>query len=597
MKFDTKEIIAILIVFLLPLGLGQFVAKSTLPEYGTAVAMMQAASGAAGGAPLHIAVAASLEKAYAPLLGMPAASAPAIAGFLLIFPPLLLALSSVLLYLACRQMAYKKTQSVFAVALFALCATVALPNMPGVYGSAQLAMFLFAAFAVPFAAFVHKPGRMEMLGAAALTGFSAGYVNAAFALAGVAMVAAFAFAHHGKFRRNLAAVEGEAHNTAKKREEKNYLALLGALALVFAAAGFLSPDKTLLAFSAGSLSQVASGMPFLFAGAAVCLGLFFFGTRDSEYFALILLALALSGFSPLAAAILLAFPVAEGATRMMEDIPKGAKLAAVFACAFFVVFGLMYGGLEIYPALGAAAMLGVLAPLVLHFYDYNARAVFTVMGASLLLFSLFFAVFIQMPPAKAGYPDYTDPALVQALSYLSESHAQKLSTLERVDALAFYLPGVSRTPPADVEGMLLSGNASAESGSYLLLSLPSLQALSQKGGFDVYYYAQNYTSNGATYALFVSQQGRLVSRELASNGKFALKDGAALDGYGRYYAPISLPRMVMLSDSKPIGSKSNRMLLLPDGGVPPRVAAIYSGKDSGLALVKEIGDVSLYKVN
>ena len=32
MKFDTREIVAVLIVFLLPLGLGQFVAKATLPE-------------------------------------------------------------------------------------------------------------------------------------------------------------------------------------------------------------------------------------------------------------------------------------------------------------------------------------------------------------------------------------------------------------------------------------------------------------------------------------------------------------------------------------------------------------------------------------
>ena len=575
MKFDTREIIAILIVFLLPLGLGQFAAKATLPEYGVAVQMMNSA----GAQPAHIAVASALEKVYASLMGMPAASTQAIVGFLLAFSPLLLALASVLLYFACREMAYRKTQSVFAVALFALSSTVALSFMPGVYGSAQLALFLFAAFLYPFAAFVHKPGRMEMLGAAAVLGFAAGYVNAVFALAGIAAVAAFAFAHH------------------KKKEEKNYLALLGALALVFAAACFLSPEKSLLIFSADSLAQAADGMPFLFAGAAVCLGLFFFGTRDSEYFALLLLGVALSGFSPLAAATLLVFPVAEGATRMMEDISKGAKLASVFACAFFVVFGLMYGGMSIYPALGAGVLLGVLAPLVLHLYDYNARAVFSVMGASLLLFSLFFAIFIQLPPAKAGYPDYTDPALAEALSYLSGSKAQRISTLERVDALAFYLPGVAREPAANVERMLLSGNASAEPGAYLLVSLPTIDALSAKSGFDVYYYAQNYTNNGVTYALFISQQGRLISRELAIGGKFALKDGAALDSSGRYYAPVSLPRMVMLSNSKPISDRTNRMLVLEEGGVPPSLVGIYSGKDSRVALAKEFAGVAVYKVN
>ena len=573
MKFDTKEIIALLIVFLLPLGMGQLVAKATLPEYGAAVQMI-----GTGAQPVHIAVASALEKVYASIMGMPASSAQAIVGFLLIFSPLLLALTSLFLYFACREMGYKKAQSVFAVVLFALASTVALSFLPGVYGSAQLAMLLFAAFLYPFAAFAQKPSRMEMLLAAAVLGLAAGYVNAAFALAGVAFAVAFAFAHH------------------KKKEGKNYLARLCALGLIFVAACLLSPDKSLLAFSAGNLAQAASGMPFLFAGAAACIGLFFFSSRDTEYLALLLLAMALSAFSPLAAAVLLVFPVAEGATRMMEDITKSAKLAAIFACAFFLVFGLVYGGLAIYPALGAAVMLGVLAPLVLHFYDYNARAVFSVMGAGLLLFSLFFALFVQLPPVKAGYPDYTDPALAQALTYLSGNNAQDLATLERVDALAFYLPGVQRENAANVEKLLLSGNASLAPGTYFLFSLPTLEQLAPKGGFEVYYYAQNYTNNGLTYALFISQQGRLISRELASNGKLALKDGAALDSYGSYYAPVSLPRMAMLSDNRSISDKANRMLVMDEGGVPPHMVAIYSGKDASLALAKEFSGVAIYKV-
>jgi len=574
MKFDIKEIVAVLIVFLLPLGLGQFVPKATLPEYGVAVEMMAGASAQQA----HIAVASMFEKLYASLMGMPAASPEAIVGFLLAFSPLLLALSSVLLYFACREMAYKKSQSVFAVALFALSSTVALSFMPGIYGSAQLAMLFFAAFLYPFAAFIHKPGRVGMLGAAMALGFAAGYVNAVFALAGIAIAVAFAFAHH------------------KKKEEKNYLAMLGALAIVFAASAFLSSDKSMLAFSPENLEQIAKGMPFLFAGASVCIGLFFFGPRDSEYFALLILALALSGFSPLAAAILLVLPVVEGATRIMDDVSKGAKLAAVFACAFFVVFGLMYSGSSIYPAIGAGVMLGILAPLVLHFYEYNARAIFSVMGASLLLLSLFFAIFMQMPPLKQGYLDYTDPALAEALAYLSESRAQKLSTLERVDAIAFYLPGIAREPAADVEKLLLSGNASAKEGAYILLSLPALEALSQKGGFEVYYHAQNYTNNDVDYALFISQQGRLISREIATGGKFALKDGAALDSYGRYYAPVSLPRMVMLDEAKPISDSGNRMLVLAEGSAPPRLVGIYSSRDSEVALAKEFGGVAVYKV-
>ncbi|MFA6328988.1 MAG: hypothetical protein WCY41_06095 [Candidatus Micrarchaeia archaeon] len=574
MKFDIKEIVAVLIVFLLPLGLGQFVAKSTLPEYGVASQLL----GGAGAMPAHVAVASALEGAYASLTGMPAASTTTIVGFLLAFPPLLLALASVLLYLACRQMAYGKTQSVFAVVLFALCSAVSVQFMPGAYGSAQLALLLFAAFLVPFAAFVNKPGRMEMLGAAIVLGAAAGYANAAFALAGVAMAAAFAFAHN------------------KKKAEKNYLMELFAIALVFAASGFLSSDKSMLAFSAGNLSYAASGMPFLLAGASACIGLFFFGKRDSEYLALLLLGGALAGFSPFAAAALMVFPVAEGATKMMGETAKGAKLAAVFACAFFMVFGIVYGGSNIYPALGAGLMLGVLAPLVLHFYEYNARAVFSVMGAGLVLFSLFFALFIQLPPVKNGYLSYTDSGLAEALSYLASSGAGRVAALEETDALAFYAPGVAREPSANAEKFLLSGNASMASGTYLLLSLPSLEALSQKGGFEVYYYAQNYTNSNVTYALFISQQGRLIAREIAAGGKFALKDGAALDSYGSYYAPVSLPRMVMLSGSRPISDKNNRMLVLEEGMAPPRLVGIYSGSDGGVELEKEFAGVAVYRV-
>ncbi|MFA6213871.1 MAG: hypothetical protein WC717_01200 [Candidatus Micrarchaeia archaeon] len=574
MKFDRNAAAAMLIVILLPLGIGQFVQKTTLPEYGAAMEIRGMVSGASG-AP-HIAAAAALEQAYASLIGAPAASAGAIVGFLLIFPPLLLACASLLLYLACRELGYKKTESVFAVALFSLSATVAQAFLPGVYGSAQLAMFLFAAFLLPFAMFAKDPKRAAVLVPAALLGFCAAYVNAAFALPGAAAAVAFAFAARG--------------NGGKGR-----LALLGCLALVFAAAGFLSPDKSMLAFSQESLAQAAEGMPFLFAAAAICMGLFFFGRRDSEHFALLVLALALCGFSPLAASLLLVFPVAEGAARVSGEISKGAKLAGAFACGFFMVFGLIYPGSSIYPALGAGLMLGVLAPLVLHFYEYNAKAVFSVMGAGLVLFSLFFAMFSQLPPLKQEYPAYTSPALAAALSYLSEINAPRLATLERADALAFYLPGAQLEQGESVEDFLVSGGSLG--GARLLLSLPSLEALSQKGGFEVYYFDRNYSNQegGPTYALFYSLKGRLISREMAG-GWLALKDGAALDRYGSYYAPIALPRMVMLSGSLPAGDSRNRMLLLEEGVAPPRVVGIYSGKESGVVLEKEFAGVSVYKV-
>jgi len=577
MKFEAREIFAILVVFLLPLGMGQFVTKSTLPGYGAALQIRSALAGA--DAQPHIAVAAALEGAYASIMGLGTATPQAIVGFLLIFPPLLLALSSVMLYFACRQLQYSKAPSAFAALLFSLSLTAFLSFLPGVYGSGQLAALLFAAFLVPFAAFVHKPSRIEMLGAAAVLGFAAGYVNAVFALAGIAAVVAFAFAHH------------------KKKEEKNYLAMLGALALVLAAAIFLSADTSMLWFSQESLAEIATGAPNLFSASAICIGLFFFGTHDSEFLALVLFGAALFGFSPLAGAMLLVLPVAEGITKVVGNASKGAKLTAAFLCAFFVVAGIIYPQAGPYPAMAAGAMLGLLAPLTLHLYDYNARGFFAVAGASILLLSVFFAAFVQLPPVKQGFPLYTSPGLSESLEYLSEEGAPGLATLDRIDAIGFYLPSASIGNKNKLEKFLSSGNESLEPGTILLLSLPSLETLSEKGGFEVYYYAQNYTNADVTFALFVSSQGRLVSREIASGGSFALKDGAALDSFGRYYAPVTVPRMVMLSGSKPYSDKSNRLLVLEEGSLPPKVAGIYSGADTSATLLKEFDDVSVYRVN
>jgi hypothetical protein len=304
------------------------------------------------------------------------------------------------------------------------------------------------------------------------------------------------------------------------------------------------------------------------------------------------------GFSPLAGAMLLALAAAEGMAGAMRTESKGAKLAAAFFCAFFAVAGLIYPQSSAYTAIAAGALLGLLAPLTMHFYNYNARGFFAVAGAVLLLLSLFFAAFVQLPPAKQGYPAYTPAGLAEALEHLSGG-TSRLYTLDRADAVGFYLPSDSVGNRSALEKFLASGSAKLESGSTLLLSLASLESLSDKGGFEIYYYAQNYTNpdSGTIYALFVSSQGRLISRELAPGGKFALKDGAALDSYGRYYAPIAIPRMAMLCSSKPYTDRSNRLLVMEEGGVPPRMVGIFSGTDASAALVEEFDGVSVFRVS
>lgn len=580
MKIEAREIFAVIIVFLLPLGMGQLVQKTTLPEYGAALQMRSALAGSA--AEPHIAVAAALEKFYAAVAGLDASSPQAIVGFLLVFPPVLLAISAVLLYFACRRLAYSKAQSAFAALLFSLSLLAFTSFLPGVYGSSQLAALLLAAFLVAFAAFAHEPSRTEALGGAAVLGFAAGYVNAAFAVAALAAAVAFAFAHH------------------KKKDGKNYLAMLGALAIVLAASAFLSADQADLALLPENLAQIATGAPFLFASAAICVGLFLFGKRDAEFLVLVLLGALMFGFSPLAGAVLLALAAAEGMAGAMKTESKGAKLAAAFFCAFFAVAGLIYPqSTTPYTAVAAGALLGLLAPLTMHFYDYNARGFFAVAGAALLLLSLFFACFVQLPTATQGFPLYTPQGLVDALDYLAGEKALSLYTLDREDAVGFYLPSASVGNKNTLENFLASGNGSLERGSALLLSLASLESLSERGGFEIYYYAQNYTNpdSGAIYALFVSSQGRLASREIAQGGKFALKDGAALDSYGRYYAPIAIPRMVMLYGSKPYSDRSNRLLVMEEGGMPPKVAGIYSGADGSATLLEEFDGVSAFRVN
>jgi hypothetical protein len=589
MKFEAMEILAIAIVLLLPLGIGQFVEKTTLPEYGAAVQIRGVLLGTGAEnecwgeaecipkppAP-HIAVAAGLEKIYASIAGLGAASLQAIVGFLLIFPPMLLALVSVMLYLACRQMGYGKSQSAFATLLFSTSLVAVLPFLPGMFGSSQLAAFFFAGFLLFFAMYVHKPDRVAVILPAAILGICTGYINAAFALAGIAVAASFAFAHH-------------------KKAAKNYLPLLAAMALVLAVAGFLSQDKAQLVFVMQGLEQIATMAPFLFAAASICIGLFFIVTKDAEFFALFIFGALLFCANPLAGAMLLVLPAVEGVARATGENSNSARLAASFACGFFLVLGITYSLTGAYGALAAGVMLGLLFPLVLHFYEYNARAFFSVVGAGLVMLSVFFAAFVQLPPMEPHYPNYTDDGLSGALAYLAGAGADRIASLEREDALGFYLPNAASEPQADVEEYLLSGNASIGPGAYLLLSMPALEMISQKGGFEVYYYAQNYTNSGVTFALFVSKNGRLLAREL-SGGNFALKDGAALDSSGRYYAPIALPRMVMLSGEKPLGSHSGALLLMEEGMAPPKAAAIYAGQMPGTAFVKGFGRVEIYRV-
>ncbi|MEM2138157.1 MAG: hypothetical protein QW568_03660, partial [Candidatus Anstonellaceae archaeon] len=158
-KLDRNELIALLLVFFISLGIGHFPAKSTLPDFSVATAIQTYAVSSAQ--PLHIQVAYYLESAYAYILGLPQSSPQAIVSFLLFFPPVLLALTSLFLYLSVRTLGFGRAISAFCALLFAF-SFASFPFLPGLFGPAQLAAPLSALFIFHFVSFASK-GRLPML--------------------------------------------------------------------------------------------------------------------------------------------------------------------------------------------------------------------------------------------------------------------------------------------------------------------------------------------------------------------------------------------------------------------------------------------------
>lgn len=575
LKLERNEIVALLLVFFLSLGLGHFPGKETLPEFSVAIALQQEQP-----VQLHISAARYLEGAYASALGLPESSPTAIVPFLLFFPPLLLALTALFLYLSCRALGFGRSVSAFCAVLFA-SSFVSFQFLPGAYSASQLAAPVFALFLFHLAMFVSKNRMLALVPAAAFAALAA-YLSPSFGIACAIVAAAFAIHEFGKKEGRLA-----------------YFALLLVLS---AAAAYLSPEKQSLYFSVQNLAASYSAAPFLLAAASLSFFLFFF-SRARPQFAILSAAGALMfGFSPAAATILLAFSAAEGATAVLSaGLPKSALLFCAFALAFFALLG-MVPQADFYKTIAISALLALLFPALLHLYDYKNAGVFSAFLLSLAALSLFSAALYPLSPQKPMYPSYLDTDLSGAFSFLSQKQFQTLYILGSADAAKFYSPSSSLGSPQELSSFLVSGKPLLAKGSAFVLSLSDIDdgySLYQNGTpqFATYKFISNFSSGGASYAVFASSSSGALLYELDSFGALALKDPLLVDSFGRQIATVPLSRAIVLSPSKPFYSPQNRLLLLEEGAKIPYFVELYSGEAPGAAKVSELGKVTVFEVN
>lgn len=566
-KLERKDMYAVLIVFLLAVGIGHFPEKSTLAEFSSATQVRAAVLGQ--DAPLYAQAAAPLEKVYASLTGANASAPSTIVSFLLLFSSLLLGMIGVLAYFSLRALTLGKSFSAFGAMLLVLAGT-SFAFLPGSYGAAQLAMLFFFAFLLPFSLFVKKGG-LPALAVAAVFALISGYLDAAFAVAGIGVVLSFCIAAWLKEKNN---------------QQSAYFIVLLAL---FAAAAFLSPNNA-LSMDASNIAGSIYGMPFVIAAASTAVVLYFFASIGIECLLLALAGIAVCAISPFAASAIFIIPAAEGMSKATGDVPKPARLACAYFAVFFAVFGIIASAAGLQAAFVGAALISTLAPLLVHFYDYKNKLFFIMLAAMLVALSLFFAIGGQH---GKNYPSYVGNDFSNALSHLSGIGATDVYVLQRADAARFYLPSASVRENSSTLPYILSGNPLPKSKSHIIVSVSDVDAMSGLHGFASYRFAENYSDGSTAYALFTSPDGMLLSR-LMDNGTFALRDGAALDPYGRYYASVPLSRMILLSANQTFSGANSRLLVLEEGVLPPYLAAMYSGQAPELSQADIFGGAMVF---
>ena len=573
LKFDKMEIAAILIVFFAAFGAVQFPLKSTLPEFASAIQVRSALAGQPG--PLFINAAAAGEQAFSALLGMAPSSPDSIVSFLLLLSPLLLGASALFIYLSTRSLGFGRTVSAFGALIYAFSLS-SLSFLPGVYGPGQLAAPILSLFLLVLCLFAAKHKAALLAPAALLAGLSA-FVSAPFGVAAIAATLAFMASEHiGGGKR---------------------LAQFGLMLLASAAGIFLSQGAGLNASLASAQSLLVL-LPFVIAP-AFCTAVLFFSEKETlRDFLLFLFGLFAALFSPVAGGAVLAVAASAGMERARaQKASKPVMLLCAFFISFFALSGLMQSvGVGLYSALVASFMVSLLAPLLLHFYEYRSAQLFSAAALSLVVLSLFLLAFYSATPPRDYSPQYADPDLSAALSYLAGQGNVSQIAAGGQDAASFYLPSAQQANSSSVSSYLESGSPRPPSGTWLALSLSDLDAGSFGEAYSSYRFAANFTSQGSPEAVFVSGSGLMLVRDVSAGGTLALKDGTLLDSSGNAYSTIPLSGMLTLRPDLPFDSQQNRIIVLDEGSSMPYFMKVYSGKADELAKVKEFGKVELFRV-
>lgn len=580
-KLDKKEIVAIAIVFFAVLGLLHYPLRTTLPEFSEAIKIQGAMSGKA--APVHSQLAAQLVPAFASLAGMPANSPDAIVGLLLELSPLLLAITSAIVYATLRQLSFSRTISAFIALLISFL--LSFQFLPGIYGGAQAAAPLFALFLLGMA--IYSKGSLPAIFLSALFAALSAFIFPSYAAAGIAVCLSFASA---KFSSKDKAISESA---------AILLLPLGA----FVVAALVSPA----AFAAPSVENIPvffSHYSLLLAFCALSAAVFLFvPSTGPGQIIMVLFGILASAASPLCAVFALAIPSSYGLqAALKESLPKNAKLLCAFFFGFFAVFSLTYSGGDALRAAVVSFMVAVLFPLIMHFYDYQGGKMFALFSLAALLLPVFLLAISQFSPGGARHIKYADSGFSSALSSVSKSAAPgtQVYLIGDETMARFYLQSATLGNQSDLSSFLATGKPALARGSTMLFSPAYFDSgdWNMEGrAFIAYRFNSNITAkDGSKYAIFASSSGGGVLRQLDSEGNFALRDGSLLDSSGRQYSTIPFSRMVMLQNSLPHFSGANRLLVLEEGAKPPYALDVCSGKADGVPLTGMFGQVAIYGV-
>jgi len=593
LKMDSREVFALVVVFLLAFGIGGYPARATLPDFYLPLKMQEAAlppgqiagCGEAGCTVVFSEAeyfVHSAANAYALAIGASPGSPSTIVSFMLLFPPLLFAITALFSYLALRVHGFRKTVAAAAALLFIFSTTAYLSFLPGSFGAAATAAPFFALFFLA-SSWHYKKNSLVALAIGSVFGTYSAILYPVFALAGVAAVASFAY-------------------SARRRSEK--IALF-AIPLALFAGVLLLPS-----FSALPQAGVENARNFLIqsspliAASAAAAALFVFSECSIEALLLAASAAALSFFSPLASALLLAVPSAEGIARLSDEAgKKGAKLAALFAFTFFLFLGPLYAGYgSLLRAAAGSMLISAIAPLVMHFYEYKARRIMPLAVLFAVSAAVFLALFSQSMP-HYGAPAYADPKISAALADLSSSGIDSLYLLGSADEARLRMPGAEINNES-LAAFLMDGSGRPKSGSAALVPLSCLDRPPDCGlggsgegqPFESFRYFSNASDGqGGSYVFFASE-GLVLMRAVDSAGQFSLNDGRLIDSSGRAYATVPLSRMVLLRHDKPYWSPQNRIIVLSEEAPPPFFITLYSGTLNSVRLKEDFGQVALFEV-